>query len=250
MAAAIKKKKIYVAGKWNDKDKIQRYISIFEANNFTITHNWTKVESSSNYTYDEKGVFADQDLKGVTDAEYLVICITDEKYPYRGTCTELGAALAKGKRVFVLDPFPKSAFSENIFTNHPLVHWFASFNIMLKNFDKKCSICGYAPGNNKKCTDCGDIICRTCEIRNSHSLDGLFVSTHCVACDSLICPACVKICYKCFNENNTSGYCIECKPSTMIDNNCFIHGWSLCQAHQTGVQLDHCSHCNYDIHHC
>lgn len=118
-------KDIYVAGKWFDKDRIGKKIEILEKMGYNITHNWTKVEvgttrCSDNYpeiTPEIDRDYADRDIKGVTDASLLVVDMCDEKYPYRGTWTEIGVALGQRavgqeKEIWIISPNKRST---NIF---------------------------------------------------------------------------------------------------------------------------------------
>lgn len=119
--------KIYVAGKWYDKTTIKICIEILKSEGFEITHDWTATEEEDKKTDKDCARFAMMDLKGVMDADAIVVIITDANYPYRGTCVECGAALACNKPVFVITLVPNAAFNTNIFMKHPLVKHLSSF---------------------------------------------------------------------------------------------------------------------------
>lgn len=119
--------KFYIAGKWTEKNTIQLWIKTMQDMGHVITHNWTLIEESDKKSYEDCARFAEFDVNGVRDADVLIIVITDPSYPYRGTCCELGIALALNKQVMICNLCPVSpAFRTNIFTYHPLVKWFDS----------------------------------------------------------------------------------------------------------------------------
>jgi len=98
--------KIYVAGKWHDKEKIQGYMNDLKELGHEITHDWTTYESDPNNSFQD---MADRDIDGVMNADVLVVIMDDDKYPYRATFTELGVAYATKKmrqdyKIFILCP--------------------------------------------------------------------------------------------------------------------------------------------------
>ena len=111
---------VYVAGKWEDKERVRAVMEELIATGHRVTHDWTTEEGSDSYT--ERAL---NDLRGVWFADALVIVAVNTELPYRGTLVELGAALALGKPVYVIGG--KGWFTSEkdetgmIFTSHPLV---------------------------------------------------------------------------------------------------------------------------------
>jgi nucleoside 2-deoxyribosyltransferase len=121
--------KLYVAGKWADRDKINEIIENLEANGHTITHNWTKFEGS-NSRPEMKSQFAVMDIDGVRNADAYVGIMTDAVYPYRGSMTEMGAALGLGKPVYVVAP-TTSQLEATCFFHHPLIRKFTTLEALM-----------------------------------------------------------------------------------------------------------------------
>ena len=109
--------KLYLAGKFADRSQINEYIKQAELVGHTITHNWTTREKAED-GMEKMAECAANDLHGVIDCDLLVCIMTDPKYPYRGTFTELGAALALNKKVIIINPDPKAYCTTNIFYHH------------------------------------------------------------------------------------------------------------------------------------
>lgn len=94
-------KNLYVAGGWPDRKEIfETMILPLVEKRFHITHDWTQTENKSD-TPDAKRWYADLDIDAVRRADAIIVHMRDEKYPYRGTWTEIGAALALKKPVYV-----------------------------------------------------------------------------------------------------------------------------------------------------
>ena len=68
---------------------------------------------------------AARELRGVAQCHTFVAVMTDAEYAYRGTFTELGAALALGKRVAIVGS-AKNKCATNCFWWHPDVRHFAT----------------------------------------------------------------------------------------------------------------------------
>jgi nucleoside 2-deoxyribosyltransferase len=64
------------------------------------------------------GMYAMFDIEGVRDADAVIMIIDQPDYEYRGTFTELGAALVSGKPVTIVGP-DKVHASTNVFYWHP-----------------------------------------------------------------------------------------------------------------------------------
>lgn len=112
---------VYVAGAWTHREEIDAIIEVWKQQGIRITHEWTKTEEQSSMT-----TAAINDIQGVRDAKFVVAIMDDRKYAYRGTFSEMGAALALGKPVLIYNPFhanndEKSIYgASNVFYWHPL----------------------------------------------------------------------------------------------------------------------------------
>ena len=100
------KTKIYLAGKWSDKEMMRFRMTELEKMGYEITHDWTEYEADETNT---KSSMADNDIDGVYRADIYIGIFEDMKYPYRGTFTELGSALTCKKfrsdfKVYVVCP--------------------------------------------------------------------------------------------------------------------------------------------------
>jgi len=116
---------IYVAGKWADREEIGKFIDHLPPQ-FQATWNWTKTEDN-HVDISKMARAASNDIRGVQKAKVLVVMMTDPEYAYRGTWTEIGAALALGKPVICMAPWfdgkVGSSATSNVFFHHPsIVH--------------------------------------------------------------------------------------------------------------------------------
>lgn len=103
-----KKKKLYIAGKWFDRQRLGEIIDLFaKSDEYQITHDWTKEEVPSVRTRKINQRFAFLDLEGVRQADLVIADLTDPEYMYRGTWTEIGCALSRRKPVITVGPRPK-----------------------------------------------------------------------------------------------------------------------------------------------
>ena len=123
--------KIYVAGKWGDKERVRTVIDVLMANGHTITHDWT-AEEAQKIPYFQVPL---QDLHAVKEADCIVMVLV-ENLGYVGAWVELGAALAYRRPVYVImgkwlyeqfnhaeGPFKRP----KAFLWHPLVHKWEDF---------------------------------------------------------------------------------------------------------------------------
>lgn len=124
--------KIYVAGKWGDRENISKYIQDIQNHGFEISYDWTKNEIQECRTREEMSFFAEKDMNGVKTSNVVVILITDKDYAYRGTFTEMGGALALNKTIFIVNPFEKAECHSNIFYWHPLIYHVNSWEKLLE----------------------------------------------------------------------------------------------------------------------
>ena len=120
--------KIYLAGKWTDKETIRTHMDELEFNGHKITHDWTSYEADSN---NAKSDMAVKDVEGVKNADMVIILMTDPKYMYRGSFTELGVALGTGKAIYIICPDEKAECRTNVFFHHPSITHLESWNQLM-----------------------------------------------------------------------------------------------------------------------
>lgn len=105
--------KIYVAGKWKDRERVSDIMQILRGMGHEITCDWTghKCEDAA---YPQQ--YCADDVQGVKDADlYLGIFIAT--YHYRGALVEMGIALGVGIPVWLFGDKADGC----IFSNHPSV---------------------------------------------------------------------------------------------------------------------------------
>ncbi len=118
--------RIYVAGKWSEKDAARNVMARVRAAGHSITEDWTQhaegVKTSGQLAND-----ATHDLAGIKASDALLVLLTDASYPYRGTFWEMGFAIGCEKRVIVVaNPDPNAAFRKVAFFHLPEVEVFAT----------------------------------------------------------------------------------------------------------------------------
>ena len=115
--------KIYVAGKYAERDKVKIVYGELESLGHTITVDWTNHDIYPNDAVAEKlGLFASDDVHGVLGADIFVACMLND-HAYKGLWVEMGVALGANKPVLIVG----SAGDSCIFANHSNVKKFSSF---------------------------------------------------------------------------------------------------------------------------
>ncbi len=97
--------KYYVAGKWQERDKIKDIMELLKKNGHEITCDWTLHEFDKNIgvigTISQLCHYACEDLVGIDNAETCVF-IFENDFKYRGTLVEFGMALALDKHIVII----------------------------------------------------------------------------------------------------------------------------------------------------
>lgn len=96
-----KSKSIYVAGMWSQKDILLSKMDELKGLGYQITSNWPYFENRFGNP-DDYAECSRLDIEGVLNADTILVFMTDPKYPYRGTCTEIGCAMGSGKRIIII----------------------------------------------------------------------------------------------------------------------------------------------------
>lgn len=120
--------KLFVSGKYGDKKLIKTKMDELIKLGYEITHDWTTFENGK-YDLSSAAVF---DINGVKSCDVHVIVITDDKYVYRGTFTELGCALGLEKPILIFCPFEKAQCMTVPFYHHPSIKHFKIWTDLLK----------------------------------------------------------------------------------------------------------------------
>jgi hypothetical protein len=116
---------VYVAGKFRD-DRMPSYIqSISKIPGVVVEYNWTLEKDKPPR---EAAIF---DIKGVVGCDVFIAVMDDTTYDYRGTFTELGAAIATGTLVMVVGGETTYA-QTNCFFHHPSIIRIKSFDVAIR----------------------------------------------------------------------------------------------------------------------
>lgn len=128
--------KVYLAGKFGDKDgPMAAKRDQIRAAGIVITHDWMTYERPGPRTPDVLGDYAFKDIQAVKDAHVVVFVMDDPKYAYRGSFTELGAALALGKQIFMYTPEGDHHCKSNVFWNHPLIRHYTEWSKIIERLE-------------------------------------------------------------------------------------------------------------------
>ena len=91
--------KFYVAGKFEDKERIIRIMNSIRNQGHEITHDWTKYKHPE-YVF-EMRYRAEENVQGVKRADILIMVLVDD-LPYTGTFVEMGVAIADNKPIIII----------------------------------------------------------------------------------------------------------------------------------------------------
>ena len=114
--------KVFISGRWDQRHEIQKRMEELRRAGYEITHDWTVYRGAAYMK-------AEADLEGIKAADVLISLMDDPKYAYRGTFTEMGAALALGKPIFVVSPPDQddAYYMSNCFYHHPNLRHFPTW---------------------------------------------------------------------------------------------------------------------------
>jgi hypothetical protein len=111
--------RIYVATKWEERERAQAVMRVLYCLGHQITYDWTRSEQFS----EEQALC---DVMGIHNADMLVI-LAEKDLPYKGTYVEFGVALTLGLPVYIIGP----GFDRCIFVKLPGVSRMATFEEFL-----------------------------------------------------------------------------------------------------------------------
>lgn len=114
--------KIYVAAKFNDKERVKSVYALLQEAGHTITADWTDHKPTDPFSANKElsEFYAEKDIAGVLVADVFILLSNDS--PSMGASAELGAAIAsyislKKPQIFVVGPH----FDTNFAFYHPAV---------------------------------------------------------------------------------------------------------------------------------
>ena len=87
--------RVYVAAKWEDRERAREVMNAFREAGDTITYDWTVDESS----FSAKQAAADR--QGVLDAD-IFVGVFEKELAYMGALVEMGMAAAHGIPIFIM----------------------------------------------------------------------------------------------------------------------------------------------------
>jgi nucleoside 2-deoxyribosyltransferase len=97
------KMKVYVAGKWEEKERVREVQDLLKRHGHTITHDWTREEEDLNHI-EHFATFALQDKQGVMGADAYV-GVFEKDLKYKGAFAEMGIAVALGIPIYILGQY-------------------------------------------------------------------------------------------------------------------------------------------------
>ena len=115
---------IFVAGRWTDKVQISVMINQLKAiPGISITYDWTQDDEETDYNGKSKQ--AHLIMKGIKEADYIVVIMDTPDYTYHGTWAEIGAAIGLDKSILMYNP--TYVGDTCIFTYHSNINIYRNF---------------------------------------------------------------------------------------------------------------------------
>lgn len=104
--------RFYVAGAFIHKPEINRVQAELQKLGHAISHDWTVCEADGAAPSPaELREYSANDIGGVRSADAVVVVLSDPGYPYRGTFSEMGAAIALEKKIYIVDTMGDAGYS-------------------------------------------------------------------------------------------------------------------------------------------
>jgi len=121
--------RVYLAGKWQEAELVRKYAIELRILGYHITMPWFELHVAP--AVEDIPWSAVEDERGVRDSDTCIF-IFERELPYSGAMTELGIALALGKRIIIVG----QGGTRNIFTHHPLVEHVDSWEQAIQCLNK------------------------------------------------------------------------------------------------------------------
>ena len=115
--------RVYLAGGYFDERMPLYKQELCALPGITLTHDWMRAEARAMGNEES----AESDLDGVDQCDLFIAVMDLQEYEYRGTFTELGAALALRKPILVVRGAPDQHAATNCFFWHARIFHVASF---------------------------------------------------------------------------------------------------------------------------
>ena len=122
--------KVYVAGKFTDKENIQAKMKNIEKLGCVITFDWTRFEDEDLTRAAEKAII------GVKTCDIVIVIMDDKDYSYRGTFTEVGIAIGTNKIIFLYNPNKDASCDTNVFYHAKEITHFKQWHMLLNEVEK------------------------------------------------------------------------------------------------------------------
>lgn len=118
---------VYVAGGFTDKEDVRQWMKTLEDNGYRISSDWTKHKIIGSYVDNPEisAQYATEDMVGVKNCDVLIL---KSKEAGAGANAEFGAAIALGKRVFVVG----EGNTSKMFYFHPDVERFENLDEVIQ----------------------------------------------------------------------------------------------------------------------
>ncbi len=107
--------KIYVAGKWSERENVKKVMEMIESRGHTITCNWTnhiapeRIQNgegcfNKDFDWAQNGhkTYAEEDLEGVKNCDVVVACMWSPDIFYKGAWIEIGIAIGLNKNIVII----------------------------------------------------------------------------------------------------------------------------------------------------
>ena len=109
----------YIAGKWQERDRVKEVYRTLRSMGHKITCNWTDHEEPKEDILEWNRKYAFDDILGVKKCD-IFLMILEKDYNYKGAWVEMGMAIAYNKPIAIIGHAGDSC----LFTNLPAVKVF------------------------------------------------------------------------------------------------------------------------------
>lgn len=138
--------KVYVSGKWEDRQYLYNLMRRLEEEGHYISYDWTTLEprlsqvnldtpSTLGATYMTKSAY--RNVHGIEQADLVFVVMTDQKDPYQNSFAEIGCAIALKKMVLVYCPWPNAECQKGFFYYHPYIAHFTNLDRAIEHLQIK-----------------------------------------------------------------------------------------------------------------
>lgn len=135
------KTKFYLGGRYANRENLGKIADYLETRGFQCTHRWMEFEGHT------PGEMAVNDIHGVMEADVVIVIFDSDTYAYRGTFTEIGAAIALNKPIYAMNYHAddSSYAATNCFYHHPNIF---HYNVLYGEGSLIDDLLNYAAADN------------------------------------------------------------------------------------------------------